>query len=252
MHFIVLSAGQGNRFGGNIPKCLLEVGGETLLERHFNSAKQLGVKNCRVVIGSGGIWTLEQQNNVRAKVSKAGGLTIVNEDSLETHSSASLAAAFFDFKYDVLVVDGDIFYDDEVVFELARQKKTTMVVNKAGVRSGGSRVLLKLREKPHGLFVGEISEGTSSDYVYSGMMKICMDDIGVYGEKLESGCFDAYIMAMFLNKMCCIKPIACLIAGSGADEKDDGARPDYSRYVVSGNVINVNTKEDLSRIKKVA
>lgn len=251
MHFIILSAGQGARFGGDIPKCLLEVGDETLLERHFDSMRKLGVKDCRVVIGSGGIWTPVQQDNVRAKVNKSGGLTIVNNDSLETHSAASLAAAFFDLKYDLLVVDGDIFYSNRVVLELARQEKTTIVVNKTATGSGGSRVLLQVTEKPHGLFAEEISEATVSDYVYSGMMKICTDDIGMYEEKLASGCFDAYIMAVFLNKMCHIKPIACLIAGNGSGEKG-GIHPDYSHYVVNGNVVNINTKEDLLRIRKVA
>ncbi len=251
MHFIILSAGQGTRFGGNIPKCLLEVEGKSLLERHFDNMKKLGVKDCRVVIGSGGIWTPKQQENLRAKVNRHKGLTIINKDSLETHSAASLAVAFLGLKYDLLVVDGDIFYDDRVVFELAQQKKTTIVINKADTRSGGSRVLLQVSKEPRGLFAKEISETTTSDYVYSGMMKICMDDIVLYGKKLISGCFDAYIMAMFLNKMCGMKPIACLIAGGNDDKKDD-IRPDYSRYVVKGNVINVNTRKDLSRIKKVA
>lgn len=222
-----------------------------MLDRHFDSIKKLGVKDCRVVIGNGGIWTPKQQSNVRAKVNGLNGLTIVNEDSLETHSAASLSVAFFDLKYDLLVVDGDIFYDDKVVFELARQEQTTIVVNKTNTRSGGSRVLLQVSKKPHGLFAKEISEEANSDYVYSGMMKICTDDIGIYEEKLESGCFDAYIMAIFLNKMCGIKPIACLIADSDEDKKDD-IHHDYSRYVVSGSVININTREDLSRIKKVA
>ncbi len=251
MHFIILSAGQGTRFGGNVPKCLLEVGEESLLERHFDNMKKLGAKDCRVVIGHGGIWTPDQQSSMRAKVNRYKGMTIVNKDSLETHSAASLGAAFFDLKYDLLVVDGDIFYSSSVVLELARQEKTTIVINRADARSGGSRVLLKVAEKPHGLFVEEISETTISDYVYSGMMKICADDIAVYKKKLASGCFDSYIMAVFLNKMCHIKPMACLIADNGADKKKGGS-PDYSRYVVKGNVININTKKDLLRTKKVA
>lgn len=247
MHLVILSAGQGTRIGEDTPKCMITVGSKTLLERNFDAAHFVGIKDIRVVIGKGGIWTPQRQANVKQKVAGFGGCTIVNERSLETHSVASLSAAFHDFDDDLLVIDGDVIYEKNVFLKLADKNITTVVVNMAEKKTGGSRVLLSENKIHNELYVKEISENIKSDYVYAGMMKICKEDMGVYGEKLKDEFYDNKIIAEPMNDIYKVKKSACLLADCGNNEYSD-----YANNVVDGKVVNINTKADLSQVREVA
>lgn len=54
MRGIILAAGKGSRLNGTIgdkPKCLLRVGGKTLVERQIETLKQVGITDIAVVVG---------------------------------------------------------------------------------------------------------------------------------------------------------------------------------------------------------
>ena len=53
MKGIILAAGKGSRLNGTIgdkPKCLLRVGGKTLVERQVEALKSVGIEDIAVVI----------------------------------------------------------------------------------------------------------------------------------------------------------------------------------------------------------
>lgn len=56
MKAIILAAGKGTRLDGAAvkPKCLVEVGGSTLLQRQIETLRELGINEIVVVIGFGG------------------------------------------------------------------------------------------------------------------------------------------------------------------------------------------------------
>ena len=56
MKAIILAAGKGTRLDGAAvkPKCLVEVGGSTLLNRQIETLRASGVRDIVVVIGFGG------------------------------------------------------------------------------------------------------------------------------------------------------------------------------------------------------
>ncbi len=56
MNAIILAAGKGTRLDGAAvkPKCLVEVGGSTLLHRQIDTLRSLNVKKIVVVIGVAG------------------------------------------------------------------------------------------------------------------------------------------------------------------------------------------------------
>ena len=54
MRGIILAAGKGSRLNGTIgdkPKCLLRVGGKTLVERQIEALKAVGITDIAVVVG---------------------------------------------------------------------------------------------------------------------------------------------------------------------------------------------------------
>ena len=55
MHAIILAAGRGKRLEGynpeGHPKCLMEFGGRSLLERHLDLLYRFGVRNADLVVG---------------------------------------------------------------------------------------------------------------------------------------------------------------------------------------------------------
>ena len=87
MHAVILAAGQGTRLNKNLPKCLIEINGVTLVERQVAIFKSVGIKNITVVIGNGGVWTPEHHkliNNIK------GIIVIINKRSIGTQSPYSL------------------------------------------------------------------------------------------------------------------------------------------------------------------
>ncbi len=85
MRGVILAAGKGSRLNGvagDAPKCLLDVGGRTLIERQIDTLRAAGVDDIGVVVGC-------QQHRVRRVCGK--GLTYIeNTRYAETNSLHSL------------------------------------------------------------------------------------------------------------------------------------------------------------------
>ncbi len=52
MKAVILAGGEGTRLGMKVPKCLVQVGEETLLHRHLRNLSRLGIDDVTVVYGS--------------------------------------------------------------------------------------------------------------------------------------------------------------------------------------------------------
>ena len=104
---VILAAGRGIRFRPNgKPKCLLEVGGETLLERQLRSLEHLGVRDICVVVGY-------RKEEVLSVVGSRCEI-VVNDRYAETNSLYSLWLAR-NWVYDALVLlNGDVMAHPEV------------------------------------------------------------------------------------------------------------------------------------------
>lgn len=248
MYSIILAAGQGTRLGKTFPKCLIKIGQGTLLERHLYFLSVAGVRVYHVIIGQGGVWTPAQQQKVRAIVKRYGGRTTVNAVSMQTHSAASLALGICNVTSDVIVLDGDVFYDKGVLLSLVQQTQTTIVVTKAPAGTGGSRVTFFESEDPHALYTQQITEQLDSDYVYAGMMKICRPDLELFSQRVSTGMFDSLLLSALLNTICPNRPIFCLIAGDNLDDDEKQLRLKYPHHFALGNVININSEQDLLRL----
>ena len=115
MRAVILAAGIGDRLGRNMPKILLEVGGQTLLARHLALLRMAGIDD--VVLGVG-----YQAEAIKAELSRLGRADVelvfnpdYREGSVVTLFSMRDALCAGG---DVLLMDGDVLYDGRMLARL--------------------------------------------------------------------------------------------------------------------------------------
>ena len=107
MKAVILAAGVGKRLGavtGNRPKCLIEVGGRSLLVRYLDALLEAGIKSAVLVVG-------HRQELIRAAVGDAyRGLALhyIVNDQYRRGSLYSLWLARAAFDDNLLIMDADV------------------------------------------------------------------------------------------------------------------------------------------------
>ena len=110
MNTVILAAGSGNRLQpltNKIPKCLLEVGGKSLLSWQLDSLSLAGVKNINLVAGHKYKKIIDLKENRIRKI-------IINENYLKNNMVKSLLYAKDLFVEDLLISYSDIVYSSEI------------------------------------------------------------------------------------------------------------------------------------------
>ncbi len=104
MKSIILAAGRGSRLGqltDNLPKCLIKLDEETLLERQIKTFKKFGIEDIGIVTGYR-----------RDLILKFNLFEFFNPDWASTNMVSSLEKAdYWLQRYNCIVSYGDIFYD---------------------------------------------------------------------------------------------------------------------------------------------
>ena len=119
MNAIILAAGRGERLGeaaGGRPKCLLRLGGKTLLQRHIEILNGLGAERIIIVTG---YRHRDIEEALAAARSRASVETIINPD-YETGSVVSLHCAYdhLDGGADSILMDADVLYEPGILARL--------------------------------------------------------------------------------------------------------------------------------------
>jgi len=114
---IVLAAGVGWRLKPHTegtPKCLLEFGGKTLLRRYLEAFVALGIPEAVLVVGY-----LKEQVVAEAARGPAGvRVRVVGNDRYMRGNILSLWHARHEFDDDVIIMDGDVLYPQELLARL--------------------------------------------------------------------------------------------------------------------------------------
>ncbi|MBI4696296.1 MAG: phosphocholine cytidylyltransferase family protein [Gammaproteobacteria bacterium] len=118
-HAIMLAAGMSRRLAdpGRPPKSLLEFGGRTLLERHFDCLRALGIREVTLCVG----YRRELLEDVAAR---APGIDVrcVHNPDFEEGSVVSLwsTRAALTAGREVILMDADVFYAPEILARLVQ------------------------------------------------------------------------------------------------------------------------------------
>jgi len=115
MRAIILAAGFGRRLGehGKAPKCLLEFGGRTLLDRHIRNLNRLGIDNITLCIGY-------ESELVESALGPYTGISTIRNPDFRTGSIVSLwtTRAVLGAGDDVLLMDADVLYAPKILAPL--------------------------------------------------------------------------------------------------------------------------------------
>lgn len=144
MKAVILAAGVGKRLGavtGNRPKCLLEIGGRSLLVRYLDTLLEVGIKSAVLVVG-------HQQEQIRAAVGDAyRGLTIryVVNDQYRRGSLYSLWLARVAFDDDLLIMDADVLCPAAFVKRLVNSPHPNAILIDETVRQDSEERMAVIR-----------------------------------------------------------------------------------------------------------
>lgn len=128
MKVIILSAGQGTRllpYTANIPKCLLNIHGKTLLEWQICELHKCGIDQITVVTGYGAekVDALLQQKYGRQHIK-----THYNPDYAITDNLVSCWEVRDEMNEDFILLNGDTLFEAEVVKTLLATPETPITV----------------------------------------------------------------------------------------------------------------------------
>ena len=100
---VISAAGIGSRLGLGIPKCLVEIGGKSLIAHQIDALSE--VKNLRIVVGFREEAVIEEVLRYRRDA-----VFVRNPNFASTGNCASLYLASRDIKEKFLTIDGDLLF----------------------------------------------------------------------------------------------------------------------------------------------
>ncbi len=118
MKAVILVAGRGSRlypYTKYIPKCLLDIGGETIIEHQINHIRECGIDEVVIVVGFG----FEKVENLLRNYDGLGMRikTLYNPFYQTTNTLVSLWMARGEMDEDIVVMNGDDVFEIDVLKE---------------------------------------------------------------------------------------------------------------------------------------
>lgn len=118
MRALILAAGRGSRLATATPKCLVEVGGRPLLLHQLDALRRAGVDDVTVVVG-------HRHERVRSAAGR-GVRFVLNERYAETNSLFSFWLAREAAGDDLLVLNCDVLFPDQVLARLLAEPASAL------------------------------------------------------------------------------------------------------------------------------
>lgn len=145
MKAVILAAGEGKRLypvTQHRPKCLLELGGRTLLARYLDALCSLGIKQAVIVVGY-------KQEMIRLAVESYPGavdIRFVANENFQRGSIGSLWAARHELDDDVVIMDADVLFHSAILHRLvASPHPNALLVDEAVVQEQSEECMAVIR-----------------------------------------------------------------------------------------------------------
>lgn len=141
MKAVILAAGVGKRLWEVTqyrPKCLIEIGGRSLLHRYLESLAAVGIRRVEIVVGY-------KQEMIRAAVEQdACGVkvTFLVNEQFHRGSISSLWIARTAFDDDTVVMDADVLFHQEILRRLVSSPSENALLMDETVKQTGEECMV--------------------------------------------------------------------------------------------------------------
>lgn len=125
---VILAAGMGSRLGKyteNSTKCMVGVNGKSLLERIFDSVRNVGIKKVVIVTG----YCADKLHAHAEDIGKDLEITFINNDRYSTTNNiySLFLASEYMVREDSILFESDLIFDTDIVSELVRCPEPNVV-----------------------------------------------------------------------------------------------------------------------------
>ncbi|GJL50076.1 MAG: hypothetical protein NPIRA01_13030 [Nitrospirales bacterium] len=193
MKAVILAAGVGKRLGvvaEGRPKCLVQVGGQSLLSRHLEQLSSLGIQTVVLVVGY-------QQHLIREAVASSsfpGIVQFVTNDQYIRGSITSLWEARKEVDDDVIIMDADVLYHPDILRRLVESRFPNALLVDESVSQETEECMVAIQDER----VTSLSKTLPARYDFTGegvgFLKVAKSDSAVLFqsvlEPIEAGHLD--------------------------------------------------------------
>nr|WP_320017107.1 sugar nucleotide-binding protein [uncultured Desulfobacter sp.] len=184
MRVVILAAGKTNYILEElrIPKCLLKLNTETIIERQIRILNDFGIANHDILIILG--YKSELIKNTLHE-----DIKIIENEFFDTYDNTySLYLGLKDIEEEVVVIDGDIVFDVEDLKELLVCQKDILAIKKTDNRYGETGILIDDSCKVTA--IGKHIE--NPEYCYTGIMKLLPNTVTELINTIEQGYYNTW------------------------------------------------------------
>ncbi|HSW45156.1 MAG TPA: phosphocholine cytidylyltransferase family protein [Phycisphaerae bacterium] len=218
MRAIILAAGAGRRLGLSIPKCMIDLGGRSILHRQLDAFRAAGVDDFIIVVGHLREQVIEHLSG------RPGRFTfIANDRYAETNTCYSLYLARSCIDRDFFYANADVLFDARLARRLcdpANQQAAALAVQvgrcaeeevKVIVRDGRiTRISKKLDPKDClGEFVGVARFSATIAPAFVKALEICIEQENAVNDYFERAvdrlCGDWSLIPVDVSDLPCIE-----------------------------------------------
>lgn len=235
MKAAILAAGIGSRLGEigkNTPKCLLEIGNKTLLERQIEILNSCGIKKEDIIVvigGNGDVWNEKNKE----KIKKIHHNIIINNQNVEKNQSYSLWLVLQKVKEYLLCIDGDTIFKKEIIEKILNSEYSSVLLTRDGEKKE-KRLRVSIKNNQ----VLEIGEEVKSERIYTPFLKLSPTFINALRQELKNGTHFDFTINIPINIVCKAYPIYNI-----SIERRD--------WPFGLPTLNVNTPEEYQKAQKL-
>ena len=232
MHCVILAAGTASRLRpitDSTPKCLLQIGDRSILERTIRAVFHAGIIHFTIVVGFQD-WKIK--NFLKRNFPSLDFTFVVNNEYESTNNAFSLFLTREEIEgHELLLLDSDIVFDDEIIPLLLKSPHESCLAVRTSGEVGDEEIKVVVNTKGDLLHIGKTIEASSAHG----------ESIGI--EKLSRG--DTTTLFRILDRRIRVeKRINEFYEASFQQMIDDGVRI-HAVDVGSHRSIEIDTAEDL-------
>ncbi len=152
---ILLAAGRGRRLGKDHPKCLLEIEGKTLLERHLENMKAAGIDRLTIVVG----YLQEQIRETLANLAAPFPIELVENPRFVHGSIVSLQVAGDRLLEGAIWMDADVLYPPALLARLVTSPHKNCVLLDVRSEESGEEMMVGIKNGRAAKIARRVGEG---------------------------------------------------------------------------------------------